>query len=229
MKKIKCSSQKINFPVFILLLSMICMSGFISGCSRTVSKPAPVNIPPEIKKILVVSFSEIKADEENSSVRCPLSSKTYITGEVAKGGADFLNSRMRELLSKHKQFKFISAGHLRKIQPDRENMPELRLLAVTGKKLEADAVLTGHIYRYKDRVGGSYSVKSPASVAFDMHLIRVADGRLLWSAHFDETQKALTDDLFQISSFLERDGQWVTADQMAEAGLKHLTEAIKLP
>jgi len=229
MKNYKCCFQ--NFNIFswlsILLSGLLCGAFFISGCSQTRTVQAPVSIPLGIKKVLVVSFTDARGGKNNSSVRCPLSGKTYITGEIAPGGIDFLNNHMRTLLSNNKGFKFISSKHLKKIQADQKYLSEIRLLADTGKKLKADAVLTGHIYRYKDRVGGKFSVKSPASVAFDIHLIRVADGRLLWSAHFDETQKALTDDLFQLSSFLERDGQWITADQMAAKGLEHLTEALK--
>ncbi|QTA81984.1 Uncharacterized protein dnl_43450 [Desulfonema limicola] len=223
MKNYKCRFQ---YSFLMILFSGLV---FISGCSQTKYAQEPVSIPPGIDKILVLSFTDASDGEDNSSVRCPLSGKTFLTGKIHAGSIDFLNNHMRKLLGSNQNFKFISSEHLKKIQADQENIPEIERFINTGKKLKTDAVLTGHIYRYQDRVGGKYSVESPASIAFDIHLVRVADGRLLWSAHFDETQKALTDDLFQLSSFLKRDGQWITADQMAAAGLEHLTEGLNLP
>ncbi len=74
-------------------------------------------------------------------------------------------------------------------------------MADRGRRHGADGVLVGFVYRYKERVGKAYGVESPASVAFDIHLIRVADGRTIWSAHFDETQQSLGDNLFKLGSF----------------------------
>ena len=91
-----------------------------------------------------------------------------------------------------------------------------------GRTLNADAIFVGYIYRFRERVGGKYSVDLPASVAFDIHLIRTVDGRGLWSAHFDETQQPLSDDLFRLNLFLRRKAKWVTAQEMAISALKDM-------
>ena len=100
-------------------------------------------------------------------------------------------------------FKFISAHQIWDIQSanlsEGNEIAEAAFVAEAGRKLGADAVMVGHIYRFVDRVGGKYAAESPASVAFDLHIVRTADARVLWTGVFDETQKPLTDNLFNIS------------------------------
>ena len=95
-------------------------------------------------------------------------------------------------------------------------------LKALGQQEAADAVLLGFVYRFKERVGKGFSAEYPASVAFDLNLIRIKDGRTIWSGSFDETQQTLGQNLFQLGTFLSRGGRWVTAKDMATAGLKNL-------
>jgi hypothetical protein len=50
--------------------------------------------------------------------------------------------------------------------------------------------------------------------------------RLVSRFHYDETQKALTDNLLDIGKYMRRKGEWVNADTLAkegiEAGLKEM-------
>jgi hypothetical protein len=52
----------------------------------------------------------------------------------------------------------------------------------------------------------------------------VTDGRTVWSANFDETQQSLSQNLFQLGTFLSRGGRWVTAKEMATTGLNNILE-----
>ena len=108
-------------------------------------------------------------------------------------------------------------------------MPARQLLVQTGKQLKADAVLAGTLYRFTQRVGGALSVETAASVGFGVHLIRVADGRLIWSRQFDETQKSLSENLFKLGTFVERGGAWLTAQELSRFGLKSIMEDFPSP
>jgi len=215
--------------------SLICMMIFCTMILGACSVPEPVRTPlqisPEMKKILVVSFRNAGMDsKEGHDIRCPLSGKIFTGGVVETSAETVLNTHLADILQKYPQFKFISPEQVRDIRSGlSEESGEREVLVETGRKLGADAVMTGHIYRFKDRVGGNLSVESPASVAFDLHFLRVADGRVLWSGHFDETQKALTDNLFKLSTFLSRDGRWITAEQMAVSGLDTVMEGFSSP
>ncbi len=111
----------------------------------------------------------------------------------------------------------------------KKTLQERNLQLEIGRALNADAIFAGYIYRFRERVGGEYSVDLPASVAFDIHLIRVEDGRVLWSAHLDETQKPLSDDLFRLGLFLRRKAKWITAKEMAISGLEDMFEDFYIP
>ena len=211
-------------------------SVFLWGCADRKVVQKSVVVSPDLQKILVVEFRDMNAGKgEQINVRCPLSGKVFVSGPVDPAASRFLTDRLMSSLSAKPQrdFRMITAQELWDIQSglsDRgQDIPERTLIVETGRALEADAVLVGHIYRYIERVGGNLSVESPASVAFDLHLVRVSDGRVLWTGYFDETQKTLMEDMFDISSFFERDGKWVTAEQMASAGLEKIMETFKIP
>ena len=103
----------------------------------------------------------------------------------------------------------------------------IEMLQEVGRNFGGDAVLVGNIYRWRERDGTNWGVKSPASVAFDLHLLRSRDGSILWSAKFDKTQKGLTENLFDLDTFLASKGRWMTADTLAGVGLKKMLGQIK--
>jgi len=209
-----------------IILLTACLA-VICGCQQPAVQS---NAPPDsdaFNKVLVVAFRNMNAGvQDQRNVRCPLSGKMFVAGEVPPSAEAFLTETLMKHLPDRERFKLISAEELKGIQSSTlasgENIPEQRLLMETGRKLHADAVLAGHAYRFAQRVGGNYSVDSPASVAFDLHLLRVSDGRVIWNAVCDETQKPLTDNLFQINAFLKRDGKWTTAQEVAAMGMEEM-------
>jgi len=52
----------------------------------------------------------------------------------------------------------------------------------------------------------------------------VVDGRVLWSGHFNETQRSLSEDLYQLETFIKRKASWITAREMAQAGLEDILD-----
>jgi hypothetical protein len=96
-----------------------------------------------------------------------------------------------------------------------------------GRELNVDFVMVCILFRFEERVGSSLGVEKPASVAFDLHLYRVRDGQKVWDGDFDETQKALFDNLLQAGSFFRQGAKWLTAEQLAEGGMDGVLK--KLP
>jgi hypothetical protein len=99
---------------------------------------------------------------------------------------------------------------------------EIEIMKKIGIAFSADAVLTGYIYRWRDREGSEYAVKMPASVAYDLYLIRPSDGAVIWKGVFDVTQKSLSENLLEMDTFIEGGGKWMNADELAELGLRRL-------
>lgn len=94
----------------------------------------------------------------------------------------------------------------------------------TGKAMDADSVLVGHVYRWQEREGTDFAVDRPASVAFDLNLIRISDGTLIWRDRFDRTQKSLSENLLDFVGFFKRGGRWQTVESFAAYGLDSLLE-----
>ncbi len=103
---------------------------------------------------------------------------------------------------------------------------EIRLSEAAGGETEQalDAVVTGVITRYSNRNGTALSTDRPASVSFDVYLISVEDGKVLWNATFDETQGFLSDNLLMLGRFIKGGGVWQTNDTLARNGMNRVIE-----
>jgi hypothetical protein len=96
--------------------------------------------------------------------------------------------------------------------------------AALGKAVGATAVLCGTVTRYRQREGSAYGVTRPASVAFDMQLVSVASGKVLWTGRFDETQEPLASNLLDWWQFWEVGPRWMTAEELTHLGVERLLD-----
>lgn len=208
-----------------LLLSVFLI---LPACTSRMVAHEQASSPEGMKNVLVLPFKDISAlyGEENN-LRCPVCGKVFLTGNVAEGADVILTKHLISLLKNRTGFKIIYPGGARMLSngfnAGNENMPsEVKKMVENGRLLGADTVIIGHIYRFRERAGTSYSVESPASVAFDLHFISVPDGRVVWTGHVDETQRSLSENLFEIGSFIKRKGEWVAAGDLATSGLESM-------
>jgi TolB-like protein len=96
-----------------------------------------------------------------------------------------------------------------------------------GRQLSADAVVYGTVTRYQERVGSDYAAKSPAAVAFALHLVDVHNGVVLWTARYARQQEALTQNIFNVGNFLANRGRWVHANDLAQRGVDEALDDLK--
>jgi hypothetical protein len=220
-----------------VLLKVFILTGivFFSACGGdNIVKEKPPNLYG-IEKILILPFKDMASVfGESANGRCPVCGKVFTTGEVAESAAGMLTEHSFILLKGRKGIQLIPSSQAQGVMSgllagSNKTLQERNLQLEIGRALNADAVFAGYIYRFRERVGGEYSVDLAASVAFDIHLIRVEDGRVLWSAHFDETQQVLSDDLFQLGLFLRRKAKWITAKEMAISGLEDMLKDFYIP
>jgi len=85
-----------------------------------------------------------------------------------------------------------------------------------GRCIPADFLLVPQVLVWKELEGGG----NPASVVMDLYLIDVKGERLVSRFHFDETQKALSDNLLDFGKFVNRKGEWVNAEVLAKEGVE---------
>jgi hypothetical protein len=200
------------------------------GCQTPVYVSEASSEGVKFKKILVLPFNDVtKESGESMDNRCPVCGQVFMSEEVADGAANFLTDQSLAWFKHHTDyvliFKRSREGSLKDLySANQTTVAAKKAFADKGRDNDAEVVLVGFVYRFRERVGKGYGAESPASVAFALHLIRVADGRTIWSAHFEETQKSLGDDLFQLGSFLSRGGRWLTAKELAMSGLEKIFE-----
>lgn len=85
-----------------------------------------------------------------------------------------------------------------------------------GRCLPADFLLVPQVLYWKELEGGG----NPASVVMDFYLIDVKGERLVTRYHYDETQKALSDNLLDFGKYVKRKGEWVKAEVLAKEGIE---------
>ncbi len=119
-------------------------------------------------------------------------------------------------------------GIFRRVSASSLKAPLKKVLREVGSELDVPAVVVGHLYRFRERKGVAYTVEQPASVAFDLHMVRVSDGVIVWRGQFDKTQGSLMENLLQIAAFVREKGRWVTAEELAEEGMEEVLQTFPI-
>jgi hypothetical protein len=120
------------------------------------------------------------------------------------------------------RWQIISESELKDVSDSIPQTNDIARLRKVGELVYADAVITGRMLRYRERVGGDIGVQSPASVAFTLELIDVQRGDVIWSTRFDETQKGLSENILSLGDIRERGLRWLTAEQLAQDGVRKI-------
>jgi hypothetical protein len=201
----------------------------VMGCHYREEKGVPI---PEgrvvFDRIAVAPFQQIIPEEAGAdAVGCPLCQVIFNAAGLPGNPEKVVEALfLRQLDKKNPKFGMIAgdrvAGIYRRISTASLKAPLRQVLRDVGSELGAEGIVVGFVYRFRERKGVSYAVEKPASVAFDLHLLRVDDGALIWRGAFDRTQRSLMEDLFQIPSFFRERGRWVTAEELAEEGMEQV-------
>lgn len=212
-----------------LLLLCLVVPLFI-GCHHREEPVPTVEGKILFDRIAVAPFQQIAPEEAaGSAVRCPLCGVIFTATRSAGSPEKVLERLFLEQMDKAKpKFTLISGerveGIFRRISANSLKDPLRQVLRDVGGELEAEGIVIGHVYRFRERKGVSYTVEQPASVTFDLHLLRVSDGAIVWRGQFDKTQSSLMENLLQITSFFREKGRWVTAEELAEEGMEQVLQ-----
>ncbi len=200
------------------------------GCHKDAKPTAyPSRLHQEIQKVVVAGFrpAMIKGTEPGL-VQNPITGSSFLAEPVSEDTVKDMNRLLFAKLMDEKLWTLVSPGQARGVMASiidsdkKMEISPLEMLRSVGTTFEADAVLTGCIYRWQKRVGSDYSAERPASVSFDLVLVRPSNGAILWRSHFDKTQKSLFADLFDFDTYVKSSGKWLTAEKLADIGLEKL-------
>jgi hypothetical protein len=221
----------------LALLLAVALYAAIGGCQgrREPVRAVPATVDTGIQRVVLLPFVNMyRVYGKNVSFTCPLCGNTYLIDEVAEGGDQFMTDELLRRLLRRSSFETVPPSQARGVrsallQRSLPEVSELQLVLETGRALDADAVVMGRVYRFSELSGNQYTANNPASVTFDILLVRVPDGRLLWEQNYQETQKPLSDDLLQIKTFFKRSAKWLTARELATYGLDATMASFPLP
>jgi hypothetical protein len=178
------------------------------------------------KRLAVLPFQAGVADAGGEAVYSPLTGAAFMPGPVQEGAALFLDEALGRSLPDLTSREIVSvkvAGRVfERLRREDLSLP-LRVAAVqAGQKAGADGVLIGCVYRFSERRGEIFAADRPASAAFDLALIRVSDGVVLWKNSFDETQRAVSEDLIEASQYMSRGVRWFSVQEWGDYGLEQI-------
>jgi hypothetical protein len=178
-------------------------------------------------RLAVVPFQQIAPDDDGSRIaHCPICGAVFTANTFPLETEKILDNILLERLKRSGNFRLLDpenvAGVYRRLSSGAAKTELPKILRNLGHELGAEGVVVGYVYRFREREGYPYSVKQPASVAFEIHLLRGRDGTQVWRGIFDKTQRSLTENILQLSSFYRQKGRWATAEELAEEGMDEI-------
>jgi len=182
--------------------------------------------------LAVMPFVTVSMDDPERGAVCPMCQGIYRKGSLRPGAQRTLTGLLHQKMTALGTFDVLSLEQVEEAMAHKkgqiEETPIPSSLQV-GNELDADFVLVGFLYRFEERVGSSWGVERPASVGFDLHLLRLRDSKMVWSGKFDETQASLSENILKFGAFLRRKASWLTAEELAGVGMDEILKKVPTP
>jgi hypothetical protein len=134
---------------------------------------------------------------------------------------DLFNRALHVALAEFQDWQVVSEREVEEAEAALPaGLPEQERARRVGEMVHADAVLFGRVLYFRERVGEDKGVIRPASVAFVLNLLDVRRGDIVWRANYEETQRALSENLLAIATFAERGARWLKAEELVQEGIR---------
>jgi len=176
--------------------------------------------------VAITPFFTERGAEPGRGVFCPICKGIYRSGEILPGSPGTLTRLLHQKIEVLRTFKVLSMEKMEEAfsQWDRRLFEERLIPSCIqlGREWNMDFIFIGILFRFEERIGSPIGAERPASVAFDIHLFRLKDGKEVWQGRFDETQKPLSENLFKIGAFFRRKASWLTAEELSSVGMDEI-------
>ncbi len=187
----------------------------------------PEEIIIQVKKIAVVPFFKGKYGSDlTETLRCPMCDLTMDLRSLSLGATRILTSYVHGELERRYGVKVVALGDTLRgydeIPKDEGKDTLLDMAQKLGRRLEANVVVLGTVWRYRDKFRSDTGRTGPAAVAFAVYLVDVEQGRLRWHESFSQTQESLFKNLLAAKSFFDQGAKWLTADELAFYGVREV-------
>lgn len=207
-----------------LALGFALLLGVCPGSAEQTDSATPSPAP---QKIGVMPFFKGSSGYSlTESLVCPVCQLVYDPQSLSPDCDRVLTQYVQEALEKKFRDRVLPQAIVAKTYAqltldDLRDTP-LTLTQTVGKMLGADFMAVGTVWRYRERVGGTRAVSSPASVAFALHLVDLQGGNVIWSKSFVQTQRSLSENILDAKAFFDQGAKWLTADELASYGVKEI-------
>jgi hypothetical protein len=153
--------------------------------------------------------------------------KLYVDAANLAEGADRIMTRLvHDLMKNRYPDQMVSMEEAASVFADVAQDPTLdtprKLAKKFGENLQADLVVVGSIWRFREKGTVKDIPENPASVAFSVYLMEVASGKRLWRNGFDGTQKTLSEDVLGGLKQGKIGFRWVSVNELARHGVKNV-------
>jgi len=219
-----------------VVVALLFFSAFLfsTGCSHSGIIAESEGRKYQFKQLLLLPVNNSSAHHaKGEMILCPLCGTGYASEVVEDGAEVFITERLKLLLEGRTSVALIPDEQYDAIRNQilsikTEPASERELLASIGRNLNADGILLVNVYQYRNRVGYDYAVETPAAIGFHLDLMEAKSGNIIWSRRYEETQRALSENLFGFGDFFKRKGKWVTVEDLAASGLEKALETIPI-
>ena len=203
---------------------------FISGMLLSGSLEVEAETNPTLA---ILPFLIERVDDPSRGAVCPVCGGIYKRGNIQSGSQRTLAQLLQQKMEAMGTFKVFSMEKVEdafsKADKGQFELRPTRSAIQLAKELNADFVFVGFLFRFEERVGSRVGVEKPASVGFDIHLLRVRDGKRVWEGKVDETQQALSENLLNIGSFVRRGATWLKAEELSSADMDAILKRLPSP
>jgi hypothetical protein len=198
---------------------------FLAGALLSACSFGPGNIQTrhssdiETRKIRRIAVMPPAASVDRKA-RVPFTSAPPESKPSVREAPDLLAHQIYSIMAAQAGWQIISESEIEEVGQTLGSLSDAARLQRLGELVYADAIVTAQVQRYRERVGNEVGAKTPASVAFVVDLVDLRRGDIAWSGRFDETQKALSENIFAIGDITQRGIRWLSADQLMLEGVK---------
>jgi len=219
----------------LLLLSaaLILLSGNPINGSAETDRTSSENVDlftMEFKRIAVMPFLVGKLESPEKPVEKPLSQllkQLNIDDANLAEGADRVMTRLVNDVMKIRfadqtvSMEDAAAVYADVIRDQTLDTPRKQAKKF-GESLQADLVVVGTLWRFREKGSVKEIPDSPASIAFAVYLIEVVSGKRLWRNAFDGTQKTLSEDVLGGLKQIKMGLRWLSVNELARYGVKNV-------
>jgi len=220
------------------LKKLSCLVGIILivGCSGAVSKLAEEVTPGsnitatskvdfsnyEVKRIAVIPFQN-----ESEDADAGFKVASYFYQQLSTHHKEYQVSPPLKIKGEGMRMEFLrprlkGSSERGPIKTESKGENGVKKGSTPSPEEQFDAVVTGRIIRYHDRGGNPLLTIEPASVAYEVYLISVKDGSVLWQAEYNETQQPLDENLLLLDRYFKNGFWWWSSDQMTNVGMERV-------